>query len=347
MNFKNNIIDKSVSIKKVINIFHKTNKPTVFITSKKRLVASVTDGDIRRAILKNINLETSAYKIANKKPKFVKLEKDKTKLNFELKKKFNKFDVKYIPVLKNRIIQDVIDSKKFKGYKTNFEDVVIMAGGKGKRLLPLTKKTPKSLLKINKKTLLKNIIDYFISFGFSSFKITVNHFSDKIIKNIKTYNLHDYNIEFIKENKPLGTVGGLSLIKNISENFVVINADLLTMANINDMLDEHKKNKSDITIGCIKNYKKIEFGVINLKKNTFENIEEKPIHKFLYSAGIYIFKRDIKNLIPKNKKIDMPNFINSLKNKKINLYPIFEKWIDIGTLDQLSSARKNFRDIII
>ena len=221
-----------------------------------------------------------------------------------------------------------------------------MAGGKGKRLMPVTKKIPKPLLKINKKPLIKNIIHYLNSFGFNNFKITLNHFSNKIIKEFESHNFKDSNIEFIKEKKPLGTVGALSLIKNISKNIIIINSDLLTLANVDEMLSMHKKNNSDITIGCITNYQKIDFGVINFKNKTFDKIEEKPIKKYFYCAGIYIIKRNIKNLIPKNKKVDMPNFINSLKHKKINIFPIYEKWIDIGSLENLAEAKKNYIDLI-
>lgn len=334
-----NIVNKNISIFQVMKTFNETNLPIAFIVNQKqKILGSVSDGDIRRAILKKIDINSKASSIMNKKPKCID-HNQKNNIKY-IEKITKKHLIRFVPVLKNKKIVDIIDREKIFDKKILDTDVVIMAGGKGKRLLPFTKKIPKPLVKIGNTTILEKIINNFKNEGFVNFTIIVNHFADLIINQIKKRGDLNIKISFIKEKKPLGTIGGLSLIKKkLTKDFILVNADVLTNLNLNDMLQYHKNNKYIATVGCINQKQEFQYGVINFKNNQFLNVEEKPVIKKFINAGIYIFKNKILNNLKYNKKIDAPDFLNSL-NKKIQVFPIYEKWIDIGTPEKLIELQK-------
>ena len=334
-----NIVLDNTKIIKVMNIFDKTGIPIVFIINKKKqILGSISDGDIRRAILKKININEKASLIMNRSPKYIdyKQENDIKKIKWMMKKN----SIRFIPVIRNKTIINIIDRESILENKIFNTDVIIMAGGKGKRLLPITKKIPKPLVKIGQKTILEKIIENFKNEGFNNFTIIVNHFGDLIIDQFT--NLKDSNIKisFIKEKKALGTIGGLSLIKKkITNNFILVNADVLTNLNISKMIQYHKDNKSLATVGCINQKQQLQYGIINYRNNKFINMVEKPIIKQFVNAGIYIFNKKIIKYLKKNKKIDAPEFLNSLSGK-VKIFPIYEDWIDVGTHNNLIKASK-------
>lgn len=335
--YKYNIITEEKSINSVIKIFDKTNLPIVFVVNKRnKLIGSVTDGDIRRAILKNIDLKSSIKNIKNKKPQFL----DNEELDNEslIKTIFRKKLIRFLPVLKNNKIVKIIDRANYQLTNNSECDVVIMAGGKGKRLMPLTKTTPKPLLKIGDKPMIAKIIDNFRSEGFFNFTIIVNYLGKKIINELKNHYSNQVDINFVLEKNFLGTIGGLSLIKKkLSKNFILVNADVLTNVNIKKMLDFHNLEKCFVTIGCINHYFEIPYGVINYNQNKFLKINEKPKYSELVSAGIYILNNKILKKLKKNKKCDVPELLNSIK-ENIKIYPIFEHWIDVGEASKLNQA---------
>ena len=331
------VANENQSIKDVLRIINFNTKGFVVIVDKYLFFKSViTDGDMRRIILKNNNLKKKIKFFLKKSFSLNKVVSIK-KINFFLKKK------KYLPILdKKKLIGLYIDRKKKISRLTC--DIVILAGGKGTRMGTLTRNTPKPLLQINQVPIIEQQILNFIHQGFMSFFLLLNYKSNKIIEyfNKKNFVANIYNIT---EKKFLGTAGPLSLIKknNISDNFIVINGDIVTKIDFKDLLKFHTDNNSQATI-CLKKYShQVPFGVYNkIKKSPF--IDEKPIQNYFVNSGIYVFKKEVLKYIKKNKKLEMNDLINSLFKKKIRVetYVTKEVIYDIGDKSQYKKIKNIF-----
>jgi len=304
-------------------------KIVLVIDKKEKFVGIVNDGDIRRAFSGGYKINDPIRKIVNKKTMVIEAISDLNSFSF---KEINLLT--HIPIIKNNKIHglyinnvnsNIITTKKK-------EHVVIMAGGYGKRLGVLTKSCPKALLKFNNKPLLQHILDYLEKNNFYNIQISV-FFLKEMIKNfiLKKSNL-SLKIKYLEERQPMGTIGSIGLIKKISNNFIVLNCDVITDVNLGEMLKFHKKNKSILTIG-VKNFQyKNPYGVIISKKNKFISFKEKPEVDFTINAGIYIFNKKIISLINKFNLKNIEDLIITLNNKnyKILTYLIFENWYDLG-----------------
>lgn len=220
-----------------------------------------------------------------------------------------------------------------------------MAGGLGSRLKELTKDTPKPMLKVGKKPILESIVQRLKNQNFENFIFCVNYKKQIIEDYFQKGQKFGVKISYIKERKKLGTAGALSLIKQeFKESFIVMNADILTELDFNDLLKAHKKSKALMSV-CVREFEQqIPYGVITQKQGFIENIEEKPTQKFLVSAGIYVLENEILNLIAKNEYLDMPELIKlALQKGKVNTYIINDYWIDIGRPDEFLKANEDFK----
>ena len=324
------IISQDSKILDAINNLNISGLRIVLIVDKnKNFVGMATDGDIRRAFSKGYNINSSIQHVVNKKSFFIKTILDINNLSSS---KLNEFT--HIPIVKNNKIYGLyapnINSNIIK--KNNKEHVVIMAGGYGKRLGALTKKCPKALLKFNNKPLLQHILEHVKQNNFYNIHISV-FFLKKMIKDfILKKNIFHRKINFLEERNPMGTIGSIGLIKKISNNFIVLNCDVISDVNLNKFLKFHKKNKSTLTI-AVKNFQyKNPYGVVISKKNKFISFKEKPEISFLINTGMYIFNKKIISIINKFNVKNIEDLITILNNKKYTIltYPIFENWLDFG-----------------
>jgi len=217
-----------------------------------------------------------------------------------------------------------------------------MAGGKGKRLYPLTKHTPKPLLIYKEKPIIKHIIDKATKHGFSNFFISINYKKNKFKKYFKIINLKE-KISFINEKKCLDTAGSIGLLNVNSNIFIVINSDLICDIDLNDLINYHKKNKGFATIVVRQHQDQNPFGVVISSGKRVIDIKEKPISFSNINAGIYVFDYRVKNFIQKNKKIRMSDLFLDLikKNKKIIYYTLYENWLDLGDSIYKKFLKKN------
>ena len=325
-NIKKILIHEKNSVTEVINKLNKNEIKTVFVVNKNnKLLGTITDGDIRRSFLKNKNLKLPLKKIMNK---------NFEKIFTNSKNSVSRFENQVIPILnkKKKIVKIKIFSKNDQQNQTN-TDVLIMAGGFGKRLLPYTKKVPKPMLKINNRPIIENIILKFLKQGFNKFYIST-HYKSQYIKNYfkKKKNL-GVNIVFLNEKKPLGTAGCLGLLKNkqIKKNILIHNADIISDLNYNNFIKFHNESKSDITMAAKENITYSPFGEINFRGIKVKEISEKPKNISFINAGIYILKSKLISGM-KAKKLNMTDFIQTKikKNIKVNVFPIHEFWSDIG-----------------
>ena len=331
------IIQKNTLISDSIKLLQDNQiKILVIVDKDSRLLGTITDGDIRRGLIKGITIDNHCSRIMNKKPCHA-LESDDKKIDKIIKiKKINH------PILLDSSGKVVgIYSELDLKINNKENQVIIMAGGEGKRLMPLTINTPKPLLKINSKPIISMIVDKFIDSGFSNISISVRYKSEMIIKFFKK-NKYKGVINFLKETKPLGTAGCLSLIKKTKYTapVIVINGDVITNVNYDDLLSYHHKSKSLITL-CVADYiSSVPFGIVKVKNHKVASIEEKPVNRHLINAGIYIIDQEVVKKMKDNGKIDMTDLINLyVKKNKVSVFPLYESWIDIGSHDDYKRAQ--------
>lgn len=339
MDINDLLINKDMSIRDGIEKLDRYGKKIIIVVENKKLIGIVTDGDIRRWIIKNGDISSNIENIMNKCPKYLK-EEEKNKV----KDIMNKYKIEAVPIVNEK--KEVIDiifwndiyENQFNYNDTNNVPIVIMAGGKGSRLKPYTNIIPKMLLPIGDIPIVERIINNFTKFNFNDFYVTINYKKDII----KAYFNKDtfYNISFIEEDVPLGTAGSLELLKEYIKNtFFVSNCDILVDANYSDILKFHKKCKNKMTVvTALKNYV-IPYGVFNLNHDgSIESLDEKPKYEFLVNTGMYILEKDVLNYIGKNKYFDMTDIIYKLLENKerIGIYPVTEgAWLDMGEFESM------------
>ena len=343
LNFKSKIIDAI----KYIESGKKTIAPVV---SDKKLIGTISDGDIRRAILKGSSLEDSIDTVFNKDPIYAELGTN----DEAIKRILNINSVEAIPIVddKNNFIKIIHVSELLMNETQSSStkiisdlSVLILAGGKGERLLPLTENLPKPMVKVGNMPIIERQIRHLSSMGIDKVYISTNYLEDVIVEYFQTNVIPDVDIEYISEKEFLGTAGPLSLMPNF-ENLLLINGDLLSDVSYIDMYKFHLEESSSLTIGGVYQNIEIPYGVIDMKKQKFLRVNEKPSQRFLCNAGIYIIKSETKDLVPKGEYFDMTDLIDATSEheKKISVFPIHENWIDIGDPNKLKYANESLNE---
>jgi dTDP-glucose pyrophosphorylase len=336
-------ITETSTIENAIGVINNNGKAICLVVdSKYNLKGLLTDGDIRRLLLKGLRLSDKINKKYNKNFFYIK-KKNFHKVNLQKIKK----DFFHIPILRKKKIISLLLKEDFQIEKKN-NYVFILAGGVGSRMGHLTKNLPKPMLKINKKSILENQINFFKKKGFFNFIISVNYLSKKIINYFKNGKKFAVNINYSKENFFLGTAGPLSLLKNkkIVDDIIVINGDIYADIDFAKILNYHKKKNFDLTLCATRQMYQFPFGVINNQKKTLDFIDEKPELNFLVNSGIYIIKPKVLKFLKFNQYLYMNNFINNFKKKKkkIGVYLIYERIFDIGNKSQYSRVKDIFNN---
>lgn len=301
------------------------------------IVGVVTDGDFRRAIFKGISFENGIETITNKEFLHFSHPYALTKVRKAFKENAN---IKQIPILKEGLLQDIIFEKdlsrpKHAKIKNKLDlPVVIMAGGQGKRLDPFTRVLPKPLIPIENTPAVEVIMDGFARFGMKSFHLSIFEKGKMIKAYFDDFN-KPYNIFYMEESEPRGTIGALSMLKNeIDKPLFVTNCDVIIDADYSKFYDFHKKGGFDLSIIGSMRYYSIPYGVCNIESDgTLNELIEKPQYDFLVSTGFYLINPSILKHIPDVGRYDFTHFIADLKRRghKIGVYPVSEKsWLDIG-----------------
>ena len=308
-----------------------------------RLKGSITDGDIRRGLLKNKSIEVKLESIVEKNPKFL-FRKEKNLKNL-IQLRDNGY--KIFPVLdsQKRIIE-IINFNKKRSYLPI--DALIMAGGKGRRLYPLTSEKPKPLLKIANKPIIQYSIDNLIKYGVEDFWISLNYLSDQVEKYFKNKNSNKIKYNFIKEGKPLGTIGAASKVKDFKNEIVmIINCDILTNLNFEEFFIDFKNSDAAMSIVTIPYKTTIPYGVIESDGKLIKNLIEKPTYTHYSNAGIYLIKKKYINKIPKEKSFNATELIMLLvkSNKKVISFPFSGYWLDIGKPEDYDKANSDINII--
>lgn len=342
LDVKDFLINEDITIIEAMEQLDKVAKKVLFIAKNRKLIAAMTDGDIRRWILKKGNLEAKVKDIANYNPKFL-YEKDKA-----LAKEFmRKQSIEALPILNGDMeITSVSlwNDEEIEARKNLSVPVVIMAGGLGKRLYPYTKILPKPLIPIGEIPIVEHIINRFNQYGCNNFFLIVNH-KKNMIKAYFNEIKKDYEVNYADENKPLGTGGGLSLLKGkIDSTFILSNCDILIEEDYEKIYKYHKKEENLITMVCSLKNIKIPYGVVEINENgEIEAMKEKPEFSFFTNTGMYIVESKVIEELEEDKAIGFPAIIEKYKKagKKIGVYPVSENsWLDMGELDVMEEMRK-------
>ncbi len=310
--------------------------------TQKKLLGCISDGDIRRALLQKKELSTPAKNIMNPAP-ITAMVQDTREI---ILRKALQHNVYQIPIIDSEgIIHGLDDVRHLLQPRSRPNTVVLMAGGLGTRLRPLTEKKPKPLLSVGGKPIMETILNQFTQYGFQNFIISVNYKADMIIQYFGDGSKYGVNIEYVKETKRMGTAGALSLMRHmIDGDFFVMNGDLLTKINLEHMLNFHTSNNSSATMAVRQYDIQVPYGVVETKNNKIYSIKEKPKHSFYVNAGIYILNKKILSEIPENVFFDMPTLFQKACEKGLETlsFPIHEYWLDIGKMADFERANHEF-----
>jgi len=345
-NYKNILLSPNSTIREALKIIDSgAMKIAIVVDEHEKLLGTVTDGDIRRGLLGTLGLEDAIETIIFKTPTVCKIDDTKEQiLEIAVEKKLYQ-----IPIVdhdgKLVGIEEVDELLKPKHKKNK---VVLMVGGLGTRLRPLTEHIPKPMLKVGNKPILETIILNFKKYGFTEIILSVSYKSEIIENYFGDGSNFGVNIKYVHEDKRMGTAGALSLIREkLNEPFFVMNGDLLTNINFEHMMDYHMSNSSIATMGAREYDFQVPYGVVNVEGIDIKSIEEKPIHNFYVSGGIYVLDSKVLEFIPENEFFDMPTLFKKVieKNLKSISFPIREYWLDIGRMEEFEKANNEYHEV--
>jgi len=342
---KNIIVKPSDTIEAAIGVIeHGSKRIALAVDEDMKLLGTITDGDIRGALLQHMSMDTPVKSIMNAQPKTA-LTSDSKELIISIMKKD---DLLHVPIVDDEGILIGIETLLHLYDDAVYDNpVFIMAGGFGTRLYPLTKETPKPLLKVSGKPILETIIEQFIGFGFHNFYISTHFQAKKITDYFEDGARWNVKIKYVHEPEPLGTAGALNLLKkeNIQLPFIMMNGDLLTKVNFEHLLAYHRDRKEIATM-CVREYDfQVPYGVVKIDNHCVSGIVEKPVHNFFVNAGIYILDPEIFNCIHVDGYLDMPCLLEQQieMGKKVNSFPIHEYWIDVGRIEEYERANTELK----
>jgi len=345
-NIQNIKLHSNATIKEALTIIDSGAMQIALIVDEHDiLLGTLTDGDIRRGLLKGLDLSNPIESIVFKTPTIAKISDTKEEiLKIAIAKKLHQIPIvdENGKVLGIQEIEELVKPKE----KTN--KVVLMVGGLGTRLRPLTENTPKPMLKVGNKPILQTIVEKFAEYGYTDIVMCVNYKSHIIQEFFGNGDAFGVKIEYIFEEQRMGTAGALSLLKEKpTEPFFVMNGDLLTNVNFEHLESYHTANNSMGTM-CVREYDfQVPYGVVKIKDSKILAIEEKPTHKFFVSAGIYMLSSKILEYIPQNEFYDMPTLFEKLISEEKNIisFPLREYWLDIGRIEEYKKANDEYDEV--
>jgi len=343
------LVSIDISLKKAMQKLSETGEKILFvIDGERRLLGTLTDGDIRKGILKGANFSDNIGVVV--KRKCTSLMCNEVHSQEHAKKLMIGRKIEQIPILNDKgVIVDVIiwtelfqatEAKKKIKYPNQ---VVIMAGGKGSRLDHFTKILPKPLIPTGDKPVIELIMEDFYNYGFHNFIYTLNY-KKEYLKLFFRENDFPYSIDWIEEDRFMGTAGSLSLLDGkVNDTFFVANCDSLLEVDYEDVLKWHKEHNASITILGCHNEIKIPFGVLELSNGRLKKITEKPAHDVIINTGVYVLEPHIINYLPKGERMDMNRLIGMVAEKeKVSVYPVYHGWFDLGQWKEYEKAIKHF-----
>lgn len=339
-NWKQVFLNNKANLKDAMKILNDFASRIVIIVeeSNNNLVGTITDGDIRRGLLRGLTLEASVVEVMNTSPVTASFSMNSDTIHNILRQE----GILAIPIVDNNkkvVGLETIDSLDINS--NSDVSVVLMAGGFGKRLYPLTNNLPKPMLTVGIKPILENIIENFVSQGFRNFYISTFYKSEIIKNHFKDGRHLAANIQYINEEEPLGTAGALWFLKDkIKTPFIVMNGDLLVKINFKHLIDFHLNYNALATMCVRESTYQVPYGVVTMDDVNILKIQEKPTYSYFINAGIYCLNNIVFDFFNKNQYINMPTLFQEIINagKTVCAFPIHEYWVDIGSMDDYQKA---------
>ncbi len=316
---------------------------TLFVFDQKKIVGSITDGDIRRGILAGNELDDTVEKYMHRDFSYI----IHNEIDTDRIRKYKKKGIHLLPVInKDKELVRIYNLEKLESILP--VDVIIMAGGQGKRMRPLTDHLPKPLLKLGDKPIIEHLITRLTKFGIETIYISVHYLADEIYKFCGNGEKWDVRINYLAEDEPLGTIGSVTLAQNLSNpNLLVLNSDLFTNIDFEDLYTEHIIAGADLSIASIPYTVNIPYAIFEMDDRAVKSLYEKPNNTHYVNAGIYLMKKELLKYIPHNTFMNATDFIHSMitKRKKVIHNPIVGYWIDIGKPEDYQKAQEIVKHI--
>ena len=344
--WKQACVPPDATVRRAVQVIDASGLQIALVTDPDgRLLGTITDGDVRRAILRGLSLEEPVTAVMNGNPTTARESDDRSTLGALMRQR----RLHQIPLLDThwRVVGlEVYDALAQTNRHPN--PVVLMAGGLGTRLRPLTDDTPKPLLHVGPKPILETIIEAFMAHGFDQFYLSVGHMADRIEDYFGDGSRWGVHVDYLREDERLGTAGALSLLpERPSAPLFVMNGDLLTRLNFAQLLDFHTSHQSIATM-CVRDYEmQVPYGVIRTRGHRIVDIQEKPTERYLVNGGVYVLEPETLDLIPKATFYDMPTLFQQLadQGRETTVFPIREYWMDIGQMDDFERANGHYDEV--
>ncbi|MFA6013576.1 MAG: nucleotidyltransferase family protein [Gallionellaceae bacterium] len=345
-NYKNVLLSSSATVRQALEIIDSGSmKIALVVDEKLKLLGTLSDGDVRRALLNGGGVNDFIDKIYNRTPTTCGINDSKEKI-LQLAVAYKLYQIPVVDsdgkIVGIAEVDELLQPEK----RTN--KVILMVGGLGTRLSPLTDTTPKPMLHVGNKPILETIIENFAKYGYTDIILSVSYKSHIIEDYFGDGSLFGVRINYVHEEKRMGTAGALSLMRNnLTEPFFVMNGDLLTNVNFEHLQSYHISHGAEATMAVREYDFQVPYGVVNVKDGQITSIEEKPIHRFYVSAGIYMLSPQTLRLIPDGEFFDMPSLFQKLidQGSITTSFPIREYWLDIGRMSDYEKANNEYNEV--
>lgn len=335
------LVNSEVTLEQAIEILDKAGlRIALIVDTQNKLLGTLTDGDVRRALLKHLPLETPVTQVMNVRPKTAGQSWTESRILALMEQ----YELLQLPIVdaESRVIglanlHDILNKHR------HDNPVFLMAGGFGKRLRPLTNNCPKPMLKVGEKPILEQILLNFVEAGFHRFYISTHYMPEVIRDHFGDGEKWGVSIQYVHENEPLGTGGALGLLphEEIDQPLFMMNGDLLTSLNLHSFLEFHETHNGVATM-CVREYEhQVPYGVITSDGTQIKSMVEKPVHRFFVNAGIYLLAPALVKSVKPGTRIDMPTLLEQQidNGQAVNMFPIHEYWLDIGRMDDFQKAQ--------
>jgi len=343
--YKEHLILSGSSIKQALGLLDQLSQDAILfvVDQNDKLIGSLTDGDVRRGLLNDFTVESKIDEIIQPNPRYI------IKGKYDIQKiiEYRQGDYRIIPVLDdNDVVINVINFRYIKSYLPI--DAVIMAGGRGQRLQPLTDTTPKPLLEVGDKPIMEHNLNRLVSFGIDDFWVSLNYLGEQIQDYFGSGDRKNISIEYIRENEPMGTIGAVSQINDFNHDYLLVtNSDLLTNVDYEYFFLEFVKQNADLAVLTIPYQVAIPYAVLETEKGEVKSFKEKPTYTYYSNGGIYLMKKEITRLIPKSKFYNATDLMQDLikEGKKIISVPFSGYWLDVGKHEDFEKAQIDINNI--
>lgn len=344
-NYRDHLILSGASIKSaLIQLDLLARDAIMFVVNEQdQLVGSLTDGDVRRGLIKGLSIEQSVDEIIQPNPKFLR----KGEADIERVIAYREGSFRILPILDNDDkIVNVINFRETKSYLP--VDAVIMAGGRGQRLKPLTDTTPKPLLKVGDKPIMEHNLDRLALYGIDDFWVSVKYLGEQIENHFGDGGDRNVNIQYVWEDVPLGTIGAVSKINNFLHDYVLItNSDVLTNLDYEHFFLDFLKQDADFSVVTIPYHVDIPYAVLETNNGVIHNFKEKPTYTYYSNGGIYLMKKEILKHIPSNSFFNTTDLMELIIKEKYKVvsYPLVGYWLDVGKHEDFKKAQDDIKHI--